>query len=114
MAEETKKELTPKQLAARKWYEANKDKVKARSNAQYWANPEGAKERHREYAKVNSEALKKHRRDYYHRNKIEINLNRRVGPTQQTPRISKKNADYLKNREQRLESAYEIVKKLRK
>jgi len=47
------------------WYQANKEKVKAKSKARYWADPKAAAAYHADWYKKNTESRKQHSRDYY-------------------------------------------------
>ena len=49
----------------RNWYQANNEKVKAKSKARYWADPKAAAAYHADWYKKNTESRKQHNQDYY-------------------------------------------------
>ena len=59
----TSPEMHKKQM--QDWYQANMDKVKAKSKAKYWADPKAAADYHAAWYRKNVEARKQYSRDYY-------------------------------------------------
>jgi hypothetical protein len=70
---------SPKQQAAkRRYYEKNKELVKARATARRLANPEAGREARKRWYDENPEQRRKLAIDYYRKNRIEILARRAV------------------------------------